>query len=65
MMISQSVDGEGKIWIMACLMRGAGLRLSECLRLRVQDVDFSSNQIIIRDGKGFKDQITLLPDSAK
>jgi integron integrase len=56
---------EGKIWIMACLMYGAGLRLSECLRLRVQDVDFGSNQIIIRDGKGFKDRLTLLPESVK
>lgn len=56
---------EGKIWIMACLMYGAGLRLSECLRFRVQDVDFGSNQIIIRDGKGAKDRITLLPESVK
>ena len=38
-------------WLMASLMYGAGLRLLECLRLRVQDVDFSRNQITVRDGK--------------
>jgi integron integrase len=56
---------EGRVWMMACLMYGAGLRLRECLRLRVQDVDFEANQIVIRDGKGFKDRITLLPESVK
>jgi integron integrase len=56
---------EGRSWIMGCLMYGAGLRLKECLRLRVQDIDFGANQIMIRDGKGFKDRITLLPESVK
>ena len=56
---------EGGAWIMGCLMYGAGLRLKECLRLRVQDIDFGANQIIIRDGKGFKDRITLLPETVK
>ncbi len=51
--------------MMASLMSGAGLRLMECLRLRVQDTDFAANQIIIRDGKGFKDRVTMLPEVAK
>jgi len=47
------------------LMYGAGLRLMECLRLRVKDIDFSYNQIIIRSGKGEKDRVTMLPASLK
>jgi integron integrase len=49
----------------ASLMYGAGLRLMECLRLRVKDIDFSYNQIIIRSGKGEKDRVTMLPASLK
>jgi len=52
---------QGDKWLMASIMYGAGLRLMECLRLRVQDIDFAVNQIIVRDGKGFKDRITMLP----
>lgn len=52
-------------WLMASLMYGAGLRLMECLRLRVQDLDFSRSQILVRDGKGAKDRITMLPESLK
>jgi integron integrase len=55
----------GDKWLMASLMYGAGLRLMECLRLRVQDLDFSRNEILIRDGKGGKDRITMLPESLK
>jgi integron integrase len=55
----------GDKWLMASLMYGAGLRLMECLRLRVQDVDFARNEILVRDGKGAKDRITMLPDSLK
>ncbi len=51
--------------LMATLLYGAGLRVLECCRLRVKDVDFSSNQIIVREGKGDKDRVTLLPQSAK
>ncbi len=51
--------------LMASLMYGAGLRLMESLRLRVQDIDFSCNEILVRDGKGSKDRITMLPDSLK
>ena len=50
---------------MASLMYGAGLRLMECLRLRVQDVDFGRNEITVRDGKGFQDRVTMLPESLK
>lgn len=47
--------------LMASLMYGAGLRLMECLRLRVQDIDFLRNEILDRDGKGAKDRMTMLP----
>ncbi|MBN4054506.1 integron integrase [Nitrospira defluvii] len=49
--------------LMAGLLYGAGLRLMECIRLRVKDVDFSSNQITVRDGKGHKDRVTMLPNT--
>ncbi len=51
---------QGDKWLMASLMYGAGLRLIECLRLRVQDIGFAENQILVRDGKGFKDRLTML-----
>ncbi len=52
---------EGTKWLMASLLYGAGLRLMECLRLRVKDVDFGYGQILVRDGKGAKDRVTMLP----
>ena len=55
----------GTTWIMATLLYGAGLRLLECLRLRVKDVDFTYNQIVVRDGKGRKDRVTMLPQQVK
>jgi len=55
----------GERWLMASLMYGSGLRLTECLRLRVQDIDFSGKEILIRDGKGAKDRITMLPQALK
>lgn len=51
----------GEKWLIAALMYGSGLRLMECLRLRIQDVDFASSQITVRDGKGNKDRVTMLP----
>src|SRR5437667_553769 len=51
--------------LMAILLYGAGLRLLECCRLRVKDVDFAMNQIMIRDGKGRKDRVTMLPAAVK
>lgn len=50
--------------LMASLLYGSGLRLSECVRLRVKDVDFARRQIIVRDGKGAVDRVTLLPKTA-
>ena len=55
----------GEKRLMASIMYGSGLRLMECLRLRVQDIDFSRNEIIVRDGKGGKDRVTMLPLSCK
>ena len=55
----------GLEWIMTMLLYGAGLRLMECLRLRVKDVDFSSNEIGVRSGKGDKDRVTMLPGAIK
>jgi integron integrase len=55
----------GTARLMAVLLYGAGLRLLECARLRVQDVDFSANQIIVRSGKGDKDRVTLLPAAVR
>ena len=49
--------------LMAKLLYGSGLRLMECMRLRVKDIDFENNQIIVRSGKGDDDRLTLLPDS--
>lgn len=51
--------------LMALLMYGGGLRLLESCRLRVKDVDFAANQIVIRDGKGHKDRVTMLPVSVR
>jgi integron integrase len=47
--------------LMAELLYGSGLRLLECLRLRVKDVDFGYSRIVVRDGKGAKDRVTMLP----
>jgi integron integrase len=55
----------GVPWLMANLLYGAGLRQAECLRLRVQDIDFSYNQITVRSGKGDKDRFTMLPKIVK
>ena len=54
---------EGVTWLMASLLYGAGLRLMECVRLRVQDIDFVRHEITVRQGKGGKDRRTVLPAS--
>ena len=53
----------GPYALMAKLLYGTGLRLMECLRLRVKDIVFAQQQIVVRDGKGMKDRITMLPAS--
>lgn len=52
---------EGTVWLMAGLTYGAGLRLMECLRLRVKDLGLDRGELLIRDGKGQKDRVTMLP----
>jgi integron integrase len=54
---------DGAHWLMASLLYGAGLRLMECIRLRVKDIDFAYRQILVRDGKGQKDRVTMLPQA--
>lgn len=54
----------GTKWLLAGLLYGAGLRVTECLSLRVKDVDLGYRQILIRDGKGEKDRVTMLPATA-
>ena len=54
---------DGRAWLLAAVLYGTGLRLMECLRLRVKDVDFMRCEIMVRDGKGGKDRRTLLPRS--
>ena len=53
---------DGVYRIMAQIMYGSGLRLMEVLRLRIKDLDFANHQIVVRDGKGENDRITMLPD---
>ena len=53
----------GRLWLVGSLMYGSGLRLQECLTLRVKDVDFDRRVLEVRDGKGRKDRETVLPDA--
>jgi site-specific recombinase XerD len=53
----------GVEWLMASLVYGSRLRLTECLELRVKDIDFGFHQIVVHDGKGSQDRVTLLPES--
>ena len=52
---------DGVSWIMAVLLYGSGLRLMECLQLRVNGITFTRNEILVREGKGNKDRMTMLP----
>jgi integron integrase len=54
---------DGVYRLIATLLYGSGLRLMEALRLRVKDLDFEYHQVIVRDGKGGKDRVTVLPES--
>jgi integron integrase len=58
-------DIHGVPRLMAFLLYGAGLRLLECARLRVKDIDIAHNQIVVRAGKGNKDRLTMLPAAIK
>lgn len=55
----------GEHQLMAKLIYGSGMRLMECVRLRVKDIDFGNSHIVIRDAKGMKDRLTILPDNLK
>lgn len=55
---------EGVYALIGTLLYGSGLRLQECLRLRVKDIDFQARQIVVRQGKGDKDRLTMLPTRA-
>jgi site-specific recombinase XerD len=55
----------GSQGLMARVLYGCGLRLMECVRLRIKDIDFDQGQIMVRDGKGQKDRVTMLPDSLR
>jgi integron integrase len=59
--IFSQLAGESRL--ICGLLYGSGLRLMECLRLRVKDLDFAAGRITVRDGKGFKDRVTVLPES--
>ncbi len=54
---------DGTHHLMAALMYGTGMRLMECVRLRVKDVDFARHEVLVREGKGNKDRVTMLPQS--
>jgi integron integrase len=53
--------GEGEVQLIVHLLYGSGMRLLECLRLRVKDVDLARREIVVRDGKGGKDRVTMIP----
>jgi integron integrase len=53
----------GLAWLLVSLLYGTGMRLMECLRLRIKDVDFDRRVITIRNGKGAKDRVTMLPET--
>src|SRR5262249_42165048 len=61
--VLERLDGAPRL--MALLLYGAGLRLLECARLRVKDVDFATSQIVVRSGKGARDRVTMLPAAAR
>jgi len=54
---------DGTMWLVASLLYGTGMRIMEALRLRVKDVEFERREIIVREGKGNKDRVTVLPEN--
>jgi integron integrase len=52
---------DGTVWLMASLMYGSGLRLLECVELRVKDLDLATREVRVRDGKGRRDRVTMIP----
>ena len=56
---------KGTVGLVSGLLYGAGLRLLECLTIRVKDIDFVRNELVVRDGKGQKDRVTMLPEAVK
>jgi integron integrase len=54
---------DGVAWIMALLLYGSGLRLMECLRLRIKDIDCGRREVLVGEGKGGKDRVTMLPSA--
>ena len=61
--VIECLDGTPRLIVL--LLYGAGLRLLECAQLRIKDIDFAANQLIVRSGKGAKDRVTMLPTAAK
>ena len=58
------LDGlNGPMWLVASLLHGTGMRLLEGLRLRVKDIEFDRREIVVREGKGAKDRVTVLPEN--
>jgi integron integrase len=55
----------GTMWLIVAMLYGTGVRLEECLELRVKDLDFDRNQVTVRRGKGQKDRVTMLPAGVK
>ena len=53
----------GPMWLIVSLLYGTGMRLLECLRLRVKDIEFERREIVVREGKGNKDRVTVLPEN--
>jgi integron integrase len=56
---------DGTMWLIVAILYGTGVRLEECLALRVRDLDFDRNQVVVRRGKGQKDRVTMLPAGVK
>ncbi len=54
---------QGAYWLVGAMLYGSGLRLTEALRLRIKDLELDNLRILVRDGKGFKDRVTILPAS--